>query len=881
MEVLKCVSLNVRGINNNLKCRRVYRYMKLQKADVCFLQECHGVENTNDLWASEWGNKCLFANGHSNAKGVGILLNNKCAGNISEVVRDHEGRFIICKLQINEYSYCMVNVYAPNGDEPLFFENILKLVAELDCVHVIIDGDFNVAINPNIDRSVNNIYNENSRKIIVNEIEDGRLSDIWRVINPEKKAFMWMRGLNVMEWSRIDYFLISNNLVDRCTNCEIMPSVVSDHSMISVSIETSVTKRGPGIWRFNNELLNNKVFCDEMEDVINGMNRVYNYLEGDDYWEILKFEITHRARKFAANRSYATKMENFQLYRELSALQDSIVNDPWRGQFLRNKIVNVQNTLKAKEILDAKRSAFRCKVQWTEYGEIPSSYYFNLEKRNYTSKTMYVTRDRDGSLTKDYTDILRIQYDFFSSLYKKDESVEFSIQNLNQKRLTDDLRKKFDSMITKEELYDAMMTLKGNKAPGSDGLTLEFYKKFWKLLVNPLYDNYVSCMAKSRLNASGRQGLINLFPKRNKNLEWVKNWRPICLLNYCYKIWAKAISNRLEEVSGELIGPQQTGFIKKRSIFTNLRTTAEIITNYSKRKIPGLIVLVDFEKCFDRVNFDSIRGTFRYFGFGDDFINMMFLLFNNLEICTSSNGFCSQFFDKRRGVNQGCPASPQIYCYTSEIMSHLIYQNPDIRGLDVYGIENILSQFADDTSAYLKYEKTCIEAFAETLACIERQMGLKVSYDKTTVYRIGSLVDSDAELITQKQLKWSSEPLESLGIKFACDGSEVLSNYEEILTKIRNTCKTWVNRRSSMIGKILIINTLIASLFVYKVTAMLNITTKQIKEIESLFRDFIWDGKKPKVSLKTVDGTKGTRGTKTVQHRCQTRTQSELVGCLS
>ena len=207
-------------------------------------------------------------------------------------------------------------------------------------------------------------------------------------------------------------------------------------------------------------------------------------------------------------------------------------------------------------------------------------------------------------------------------------------------------------MISKEELYDAIMTLKQGKAPGGDGLTLEFFRKFWSVLSEPLHNNYIQCIQEGRLNCSGRRGIINLLPKPGKNLDLVKNWRGISLLGYDYKIWAKAVSNRLEEVSGTLIGKQQNGFIKGRNIFTNLRTTAEIITDYSKRNIPGLIVLIDFEKCFDRVEYESIRGTFRYFGFGERFIDMMFLLFQDLEMRTISNGYCSQWFNNDAHCSQ-------------------------------------------------------------------------------------------------------------------------------------------------------------------------------------------------------------------------------------
>ena len=92
-------------------------------------------------------------------------------------------------------------------------------------------------------------------------------------------------------------------------------------------------------------------------------------------------------------------------------------------------------------------------------------------------------------------------------------------------------------------------------------------------------------------------------------------------------------------------------------------------------------------------------------------------------------------------------------------------ENKNIRGITVHGVENVLGQFADDTSAYLEYSNLCVNSFLETMSRVEAQIGLKISYDKTTIYRIGSIKESNARLYTTKELKWSDGPIETLGVK--------------------------------------------------------------------------------------------------------------------
>ena len=256
MDNLRISTLNARGLGNHVKRKRVYRYLKRFKSDVCFLQETHCDSKKEQVWSSEWGNKCIYSHGTTQARGVGILLNKKCAHAVDEIRRDIVGRYVMCKVLLNNYSYCLVNIYAPNEDSPEFFNEISRNIQEMDCVHVIIGGDFNLTLDPTMDRNVNANYNVNSSVALKKTIEDLDLIDPWHVRNQDSKTFTWMRGINRTEWSRIDYFLVSSSVNNNCSECDILPTVFSDHSMVRMSIDTSQQKQGPGTCKFNNELLN-------------------------------------------------------------------------------------------------------------------------------------------------------------------------------------------------------------------------------------------------------------------------------------------------------------------------------------------------------------------------------------------------------------------------------------------------------------------------------------------------------------------------------------------------------------------------------------------------------------------------------------------------
>ena len=263
--------------------------------------------------------------------------------------------------------------------------------------------------------------------------------------------------------------------------------------------------------------------------------------------------------------------------------------------------------------------------------------------------------------------------------------------------------------------------------------------------------------------------------------------------------------------------------------------------------------MVDYEKCFDRVSYNSIFCVFQYFNFGQRFIQQLRILYKNLQLCTLNNGFTSDLFEKQRGLNQRSPESPGVYLLCGEILAHLVQRNSNIKGISIHGLQNILLQFADDMGAFLKYDPLVIEAFCDTLKMTERQLGLKVSYEKTNIYRVRSLFKTNARYYTMYDLNWTDNPVDTLGVQFRCDGQLIPENYETIIEKVRTICHVWQNRSMNLMGKVAVINSLIGSLFVYKMMVLMDMATDQLKRVNKLIHEFLWRGKpRGRIAMKTL-----------------------------
>ena len=150
--------------------------------------------------------------------------------------------------------------------------------------------------------------------------------------------------------------------------------------------------------------------------------------------------------------------------------------------------------------------------------------------------------------------------------------------------------------------------------------------------------------SKGYLSISQRRGLITLLPKKNKPRQYLKNWRPITLLNCDYKIAAKSIVTRLKKVLPYLINNDPTGFLKGRFIGENIRLINSVIDYAEKQNIPGLLLFVDFEKAFDTLEWTFVEKTLSFYNFGESIKSWIKLLYTDITSCIQNNGWSSDFF---------------------------------------------------------------------------------------------------------------------------------------------------------------------------------------------------------------------------------------------
>ena len=179
-------------------------------------------------------------------------------------------------------------------------------------------------------------------------------------------------------------------------------------------------------------------------------------------------------------------------------------------------------------------------------------------------------------------------------------------------------------------------------------------------------------------------------------------------------------------------------------------------------------------------------------------------------MCVINNGHVSRYFSQERGLHQGCGLSGTAFLYCAELMVIKILNDKRIKGIKLDEEIETLEQYADDTSIISLYEQKSIEAIIEVFDELYKHTGLKVNYDKTTIFPVGSATKNRKRMYLTKKFKWAAKTVEILGIIINLEDLDDVKgiNLSKVLEKARNVLNSWQNRYITLSRKITVINSL-------------------------------------------------------------------------
>ena len=258
-------------------------------------------------------------------------------------------------------------------------------------------------------------------------------------------------------------------------------------------------------------------------------------------------------------------------------------------------------------------------------------------------------------------------------------------------------------------------------------------------------------------------------------------------------------------------------------------------------------MLLDFEKAFDTLEWSFVEKTLQHYGFGPSIQKWIQTLYCDIESGVMNNGWMSECFKIERGVRQGCPLSPYLFVLSVEVLASAIRSDQHIKGISVNQKEIKLSQYADDTTLILDGSKDALETSLDVIGKFSKISGLRLNNKKTEALWIGSKARNQDIMFPEKGFRWQHLKIKTLGVWLSIEPElTVKLNFNEKKEKVRNLLRNWQYRRLSLLGKIAILKSLIASQLVH-VLSPLPTNHQAIKELNGAFYHFLWDGKPDKI----------------------------------
>ena len=433
-----------------------------------------------------------------------------------------------------------------------------------------------------------------------------------------------------------------------------------------------------------------------------------------------------------------------------------------------------------------------------------------MEKRNYNRKTINKLRKQDGIEIQEEKEILKVIQEFYEDLYSSEisttqEQFDLFTSNLIFPKLSNENKEEMEGPLTLDECKNVLETFQENKSPGEDGFTVEFYKCFFDLVGSYLLESLNAGYEVGKLSISQRRGVITLIPKADSDLLDLQNWRPITLLNTDYKIASKALARRIETILPNLVHPDQTGFMKDRYIGENLRLISDVLEYIKNEDLAGVLVSLDFRKAFDTLEWPFINSVLNQFNLGESVKRWAGIFYTDVESAVLNNRFATNWFKPTRGVRQGCPLSPYLFILCAEILSNKMHQSKLVKGVNIYGNEGKVSQFADDTNLFCG-DITSVDNALSLVNDFAPVSGLKLNVKKTKALWLGKWRFNRT---TPLQLSWPQDPVKILGIFFSYDNkASDHYNFNLKIQKLQTHLEMWSSRSLTLFGKVLIIKSL-------------------------------------------------------------------------
>jgi len=553
-----------------------------------------------------------------------------------------------------------------------------------------------------------------------------------------------------MTWSRgkfshaIDYIFYNSPCSGYINNIQISDKPASpktDHHMFTIEIHVtsqSQKKKQKGSISFIN-FKNQEKICNYMMSTIDDIHdkAPQNF---DDLNRILK----QNTNRYLCSRRKVSHLKS-SLPVELKALITKKKNISKRIKAEKSEIIREnlwQDYKKSLNDLNQELTRHQCKLDSDIVSQIKidknRNMWHNIRKLRKTAAPKFSVVDKDNAPLDNDRKNEEIT-NFWSTLGNKQDN-HFDPSSIDESTGTyfnpnyDHcyFKRNFtvweDEAFTLQEIISILNDLKGNKAPGPDNLHAENYKT---LSNNPVFLNcLLQCMNNALISppSNWQENNIVLIPKIANQQIKCDQFRPICLSNLSYKIFATGIKMKLLRFfkNNAILEEEQAAFLPRRRMEEQILIIQLLVSKAEMDRKPLYCLTLDIKKAFDSVSRTALLTKLVDLNFNPKFIRVLAKIYEpeNCHLFLNSSEIGS--FKKERGIKQGCPVSPVLFnLIMNDITLNLNKYFPT--NVDEY---NILL-FADDILLLADSRNDALSKLNITIDTLSKH-GLTIHPDKSS-----------------------------------------------------------------------------------------------------------------------------------------------------
>ncbi|XP_074305042.1 uncharacterized protein LOC141639968 [Silene latifolia] len=294
--------------------------------------------------------------------------------------------------------------------------------------------------------------------------------------------------------------------------------------------------------------------------------------------------------------------------------------------------------------------------------------------------------------------------------------------------------------ISVEEIRSAPFSIGSNKSPCLDGFSAGFFKAAWDTVSLDFCKAVKEFFKSSFMPKQANVTMLSLIPKK-KIFQYVKEFRPMSCCSIIYKTISKILTNRLQSILPNLVGIEQTVFVKNRSLFENIMLTQGLLKGYQRSYLsPRCMLKVDINKSFDSLQWEFIQNMLGALKFPPTSIKWIMRCITGSWFTININGSNHGFFKGKSG-EQDVSFHPK--CAKLQI-NHLV--------------------FADDLMIFTRGDLPSVRKAADILHLFSTWSGLCASFEKTEAYFGGLSASLKHEILSEIGLNEGVFPFRYLGI---------------------------------------------------------------------------------------------------------------------